>query len=142
MQQDITANDTKIAEVTRNINDYQQMLDELYKPFQTLNLSAARHQAAPKMVIVGRPSAKAHDEEHFITRDEINMAERLRKSCAKYSNLDALLIVILLFSSHKLVEGVLVPLADDSRFEFGSFNAETSIYRCKISYSFALYHIL
>lgn len=92
MQQDITANDTKIAEVTRNINDYQQMLDELYKPFQTLNLSAARHQAAPKMVIVGRPSAKAHDEEHFITRDEINMAERLRKSCAKYSNLNTLLI--------------------------------------------------
>lgn len=80
IQEDINLNDTKIAETLRHISDYQQMVDELHKPFKALNLAEER-KTAPN--VSGRPSI--FNSEYHIIKDEKVLVERLHKYTSKFS---------------------------------------------------------
>lgn len=86
LQQDINLNDSKIAETSRRISDFQQMLEELHVPFRTLNILEPRFTAGSQP---GRPSVFRSD--YPISKDERNLVETLHKYTGKYGNINLFL---------------------------------------------------
>ena len=62
------------------INDYQNMLEELYRPFKALHLTEIRHTVH---TAVGRPSGFGFNPGYRVGKTERDMADRFTAAASK-----------------------------------------------------------